>query len=604
MVLDTSHFDKTFTDKLLAELSQVAPLDEQLDGLLVHGENFQALNLLQAQYRGRVKCVYIDPPYNTAASAILYKNDYKDSCWLSLMHDRVLLSKNMMSSDGIICCAIDDEEVSVLRGLMENIFAEELGIVAVRSNPAGRKTKNRFAPAHEYALFYGKTEKSVPGALPKTEAQLRGYPNQDDKGRFVWTNLVRSGSNDRRQDSPKLFYPIFVNNKNGFRIPTMVWDENKRAWVTKESEEKTETVILPIRTVGDEGNWHRGWKRLVAEPSEYRIRRAKSGKVLVEFKKRMDENSLPKTWWEEGKYSSANGTLQLKHVLGDNEFNFPKSVGLVEDCIRSAASGNTDACILDYFAGSGTTAHAVLNLNRADKGKRKYILLELGHHFDTVLLPRIKKIVYASEWKNGAPKNPNKPKGVSQLVKYIRLESYEDTLDSLTMTPRDDLLAKAELDQINEEYQLRYALGAESENNAALLGGDFTDPFNCTLSVVRDGARRDVRVDLVETFNFLLGMRVARRNQLGDVLALSGRDGGGESVLVLWRNLTKTNAKQLDKWFNEHRALFAENELTRIYTNGDHTLNALKQSNDYWGAQTIEPLFRELMFAETNNAGA
>ena len=159
LVLDTRHFSRDFVNKLLAALSATGPLEEQTDGVLIHGENFQALNLLQTRYRGRVQCVYIDPPYNTDASAILYKNGYKDSSWLSLMENRLSLAQSALKDDGVICVAIDDEEVSKLRAIMTQNFHAELGVVAVRSNPAGRKTKGRFAPAHEYALFYGKTDK-------------------------------------------------------------------------------------------------------------------------------------------------------------------------------------------------------------------------------------------------------------------------------------------------------------------------------------------------------------------------------------------------------------------------------------------------------------
>ena len=140
--------------------------------------------------------------------------------------------------------------------------------------------------------------------------------------------------------------------------------------------------------------------------------------------------------------------------------------------------------ILDYFAGSGTTGHAVINLNREDGGNRKYILVEIGHHFETVLLPRMKKVTYSKEWKDGKPKNRE---GISQLFKYIRLESYEDTLDSLTVNPNNDLVAQAENKQFTEDYQLRYALGEETAENASLARQRFYRPVQlqpCRLCVM------------------------------------------------------------------------------------------------------------------------
>ena len=224
LVVDTCHFDGDFTDRLLAALSDAGPLDEQMDGLLVHGENFQALNLLQARYKGQVASVYADPPYNTASSSILYKNDLKDSSWLSLMHDRLLLAKAFLSTDGILCCAIDDEEVWRLRALMRSVFDKEVGVAPVRSTPIGRTSVGKLSPTHEYALFYGGEEAS-PGPLIKTEKQMQRYPLSDEYGRYAWRNLLRTGTNDRRADRPKLYYPIFVGDDDTLRVPKMEWDE-------------------------------------------------------------------------------------------------------------------------------------------------------------------------------------------------------------------------------------------------------------------------------------------------------------------------------------------------------------------------------------------
>ena len=136
----------------------------------------------------------------------------------------------------------------------------------------------------------------------------------------------------------------------------------------------------------------------------------------------MDPSSVPKTWWGDSKYASSNhGAKVLKNLFVDNPLDFPKSVALVEDCIRASRGGEQGAQIIDYFAGSGTTGHAVINLNREDNGRRKYVLVEVGRHFDTVLLPRIKKVVHSPDWKEGQPVSRN---GSTQCFKYIRLESY------------------------------------------------------------------------------------------------------------------------------------------------------------------------------------
>ena len=153
---------------------------------------------------------------------------------------------------------------------------------------------------------------------------------------------------------------------------------------------------------------------------------------------------------------------------------------------------------------------------------------------------------------------------------------------------------------IAEDYQLRYALGVETAGSACLLGKAFADPFAYTLSVVRDGVRREVQVDLPETFNYLIGLRVASRRRIDGVLAITGTDPEGRNCLILWRNLDETDHAALDAYFDRNRERFVE-PLDVIYANGDHTLNAMQQPGENWTAKTIEPIFRELMFGETSD---
>ena len=602
LVLDTRHFDRDFKDRLLVALSEAGSLEEQTAGLLIHGENFQALSLLRTRYGRQVQCVYIDPPYNTDSSPIMYKNNLKNSSWLSLMDNRLRITKEILRNDGILCSAIDDEEVNDLRFLLEQIFDKEIGVAPVRSTPVGRTSRGKLSPTHEYALFYGR-DNSSPGSLKKTEKEMQRYPYSDGHRRYAWRNLVRTGTNDLRSDRPKLFYPIFVGEDDNIRVPKMEWDEQNMEYKILESPRHNEVIVLPIREQDGrkvEKNWERGWERVSREsrqPGEYRIRRevSESGEsqINIDFIQPMDPSSVPKTWWGESKYASSNhGAMILKELFGENPFDFPKSVALVEDCIRASGGGEEATGVLDFFGGSGTTGHAVVNLNREDHGERKYILVEMGDHFDTVMLPRLKKVVYAPDWKGGKP--VSRDEGVSQLIRYVRLESYEDTLDGLVATPpKGDLLAENDPAMV-EDYRLRYALDAETAGSPCLMGRDFRDPFAYTLSVVRDGVRREVPVDLPETFNLLLGLRVESRRRFDGVLAIAGKDPQGQNCLILWRNLDETGDEALNRWFRRHRKAFPALDL--IYVNGDHTLNAVRSEGDAWRATAIEPLFRELMF--------
>ena len=306
----------------------------------------------------------------------------------------------------------------------------------------------------------------------------------------------------------------------------------------------------------------------------------------------MDTSSVPKTWWGESKYASSNhGSKILKDLFVDNPFDFPKSVPLVEDCIRASGGGVHGAQVVDFFAGSGTTAHAVINLNREDNGGRKYVLVEMGDHFDSVLLPRIKKVVHSPDWRNGKPISRD---GTSGFFQYIRLESYEDTMDSLELAPPAGSLLEQN-PALAEDYRLRYALGVETAGSASLLGSNFVNPFAYTLSVVRDGARQAESADLPETFNYLIGLRVASRRRIDGVLATTGVDTENQQCLILWRNLEETDHRALEAWFARNRPKFPE-ALDLVYVNGDQTLNAIKQPGETWTAETIEPKFRELMF--------
>ena len=383
-------------------------------------------------------------------------------------------------------------------------------------------------------------------------------------------------------------------------MPRVEWNDQRSEYDVLEEPRENETVVWPVKTQKGqtvEKNWERGWERVSREACGYRVQRFDAGSedenFSIHFIQRMDVSSVPKTWWGDSKYASSNhGARVLKNLFLESPFDFPKAVPLVEDCVRASGGGEGNANILDFFAGSGTTGHAVVNLNREDGGRRRFVLVEMGDHFDTVLLPRLKKVVYSPDWKDGKPVSR---KGISQFFRTLRIESYEDTMDSLTVVPRNE----GELGlhpELVEDYRLRYALSAETNGSASLLGSDFEDPCAYTLSVVRDGERRETPVDLPETFNLLLGLRERSRRRLEGVLAVEGVDAEGLRCLILWRNRRETDNRALDAWFVKHRDGFGP--FDRVYANGDHTLNAVAEDEAAWQALPLEPTFRQLMFEE------
>lgn len=494
--IDTKHFK----DVELEILGLFDKLDASLDGWLIKSENYQALNTLLPKFLERVPVIYIDPPYNTDASAIIYANNYKDSSWLTLMENRINLAKSFLTSDGVLSVAIDDEEALNLRFLLTTFFPEELGIIAVRSNPAGRKTKGKFSPAHEYAMFYGKSEESSPMHLHVTEKRLARFPKKDEIGNFAWANFIRSGSNDKREDRPKLFYPIFVSNDDEIRIPQLRWDSQSQSYILLEQARDNEAVVYPIVKQLNtlvEKNWQRGHIRVANELGDYRIRRSVNGEISIDFKTYLDEQSLPTTWWDNREYASANyGAAELKALFGKKTFDFSKSVRLVKDCITVSGGRFKSAIILDFFAGSGTTAQAVINLNREDGGRRKYILVEMDEHFDTVILPRIKKVAFSDKWKDGKAQGGGK--GISHFCKYCQLEQYEDAL-------RRTKHADADLfDDPNKDPYHQYVFLRDLKMLGALEVDTKKNKVKVDLNKVYDG------IDIPETLSNLAGKWIKR----------------------------------------------------------------------------------------------
>jgi len=414
-------------------------LDDELDGWLIHSENYQALNTLLPKFRGRVNCVYIDPPFNTAASEIIYSNNYKHSSWLSLVDDRIGRTLGFMADEAILCAAIDDFELPALNTILSINFGEEhhLSTVAIRNNPHGRAMAAGFSQNHEYALFYSKTKQAIVGRLPRDDEKQARYPEHDEFGNFAWMNLRKTGAGSDRKDRPKLYYPIYISRNGTLRIPSLEWSEKQECWIPLSEPKKDETVVYPLDETGRERVWNLGWERAQKEGGKNLEAKNANGEWQVYRKYRPhEEGALPNTWWDDAKYSATeSGTRVIKDLFGEREvFSYPKSIFLVEDCLR-ASNCAKDTLVLDFFAGSGTTAHAVINLNRQDGGRRKYILVEMADYFDTVLLPRIKKVVFSDQWKDGkaqpsssSPLKRGAGGGISHFLKYFDLEQYEDVL--------------------------------------------------------------------------------------------------------------------------------------------------------------------------------
>ena len=351
LVVDTRHFDADLTARLLEAISDV---EEQTDGVLFHSENFQGLSLMQQRYREQVKCVYIDPPFNTEATQILYKNDYRHSSWLSLIGGRLQEALPLMNDEGIICVAIDDFELSGLMQCLAIVFGEDkrLATVLVRSNPHGRAMAAGFSSNHEYALFYAKTERAVVGRLPRDERRNARYPQSDENGAFTWMNFRKTGAGSGRQDRPKLFYPVFISKDGVVRVPTMKWQGARQEWMPEEQPSPGEVAVFPLDSGASQRVWNMGWERAQREAKTNLTAKLVNGQWQVYRKYHANqEGALPGTWWDDAKYSATeSGTRVVKDILGEREiFSYPKSISLVEDSLR-ACNCTQESCVIDFFA--------------------------------------------------------------------------------------------------------------------------------------------------------------------------------------------------------------------------------------------------------------
>jgi adenine-specific DNA-methyltransferase len=312
LVLDTKFFGREFKNRFLASFEN---LDEQTDGLLIESENFHALNLIQERYREQIRCIYIDPPYNTGPSEIIYKNTYKHSSWASLISNRVRFARSLKKSKGVMAVAIDDNELVNLWKLLEAEFPDhDVTPVVVVHNPRGNITNN-FAKVHEYALFL--TEKWSSSILRTIEesGSLR--------------KMRRWGENSRRTDRPTMFYPIYVKDEQITRIGDRP-DDSFHPTGKNVKLETGETEIWPIDQDGVERRWNFGLDSI--HQNLDRIVVSGTDGLLDLFVSA--EKSVPKTVWSGGEFDAGKyGNNLLISIIGQKLFSFPKSINNVAKCL-------------------------------------------------------------------------------------------------------------------------------------------------------------------------------------------------------------------------------------------------------------------------------
>lgn len=595
LVLDTKFFSAEFKHKLVGSMEKV---DEECNGLLINSENFQALELLQDKYRETVRGMYYDPPYNTKSNEFIYKDSFRHSSWMSMMENRLALSSNLLNKYGAIMVSCDENENTNLKTVLNDVFSEENFLTDIIWQGGGKNDQKYFSISHEYIqlflknkLFMDSTDirwlerkENIDLIYATFEKIKKQYPNDmkmQEKALKDWYKSLPDGEPAKRQkhfnrvEARGIFFPDNISKpENGYYYD----------------------VIHPV--TGKPCKKPKGGWRFVEETMKQQL-----ADNRVFFGK--DETTVPcrKSFLKETEYESPStviyldnrvSTTLIKNLFNNKKvFNNPKYYLLIGRLLRLI--GDTESMFMDAFAGSGTTGHAVIYLNREDKGNRKYILCEMAEYFNSVTKPRIEKVIYSEDWKDGKPVSR---KGISQCFKYIRLEQYEDTLNNLQPKNQrldfDNLNGKGDFE---ETYFLRYMLDTETKGDLFNLEW-FKNPFAMSIKTTKDNELVDTHVDMVETFNYLIGLNVEtlRYPKDGYCVVEGTTHTGNERTLVIWRNCNKVSNEDLNEFFRKQAYCTTDSEFDKIYVNGDNTLPNIKTDEEHWKVVLIEEEFKKRMF--------
>lgn len=388
---NTKRYEKGKSEKCTklnrdAELNKKRRLAEDTitDNLIIKGNNLLALHSLKKEFAGKVKLIYIDPPYNTrnpTADTFIYNNNFKDSTWLTFMRNRLEIGKKLLSKDGCLIIAIDENEHSYLGVLLHELFDTEYEIhnITIVHNPRGVQGTN-FSYTNESAYF----------VIPKGKKSIVDRKIAPDE--IEWRNLRDNGGESLRTDAKNCFYPIIVKNEKIVGFGEVLLDDRKHP---KQEEKKDGySYIYPIDIQGIERKWRYARQTVEGIKDLLRVKKVKNH-LEIELGKNF---GTFRTVWQDARYDANEyGKKLINDLVPNCPFSFPKSLWNVYDCLYSVVGKDKEAIILDFFGGSGTTAHAVEELNKNDNGKRQFILCEQMDYINTVTVPRVAEVQKRNE---------------------------------------------------------------------------------------------------------------------------------------------------------------------------------------------------------------
>ena len=554
LVLDTKFFSLQFKHKLLADIEG---LDEQTNGLLIKSENLQAINLLTRTFSSNVRGCYIDPPFNLGENAdYLYRVDYKDSTWLTLLYDRVLGIKKLLMDDGSIFVRCSHDGNMILRQLLNQTYGQDNyrnEIVLRRAEETKGDLNKQFGTIKSITVNYDNLYWY--SKYPNSRFSKIIKPISAEKSDAHWHSFWKA------LDRPTMRYEILgidLSNHYG----QWMWEKN-RAFAAVKNYEIYQEQFEP-KGISLEDYW------------------VQTGKSLEFVKRDGDKIGSIKYWIPPRTETMADTNwLDIKGYANKWGFKTENSEGVLKRVIDSLSE--KDDYIIDCFLGSGTTAAVALKL------QRKFIGIDMGDHISKIAYPRLKYVLNGE--KSGISNSCTYRGG--GCFKYIRLEQYEDTLNNLEV---NDGFGKPD----NESYVLRYMLDTETRDSL-INTKDFVRPFDYTIKTTRDNELVDTPVDLVDTFNYLIGLHVDSIHWHKDdnICVVEGTTHiEKEHALVIWRNQDVIKNDDLNDFFRKQDYSTLDREFDVIYVNGDNTLPNLKSDEEHWKVRLIEQELMKRMFGE------
>ena len=572
LVLDTAFFDDKFKHQLVKSMENI---DEQTNGLLINSENFQALQLLQEKYINSIGAVITDPPYNTGDDDFLYKDNYLDSSWITMMNDRMAILYHLMKDESWCSFNINDIELFNLMKLADRYdWSSKTNITVKMSHLSGMKMSHidkKIPKIMESILVFSKGNEYVLNPIYEPCSWDEAFERYTSWVDFNDSNTPEDWRRTTVREAAQRYH-VDSGNKESFD-----------AFRLKHANQIFRTAVNDT---------------LLSFPRDNKFHAIKSANGLEKLVYNREEVLFSSTYLREidGQKVPAQPKGDMWTDIGINNVhneggvqlpNGKKPVKLFERLIKMLS--NNGDIILDPFAGSATIVHAAINTN----GNNKYIAIQSDcSYFNEKTKRRAENVVYSSEWKLDKPVSRQ---GISQCFKYIRLEQYEDTLNNLEIKKQQLELQPKEF---QESYMLSYLLDTETRDSLLNLKW-FENPFEMTLKTTKDNELVETKVDMVETFNYLIGLNVETEDWYQDdnICVVQGKSHRvGLKTLVIWRNCKEVNNDQLCEFLGRRAFRTRDTEFDLIYVNGDNTLPNLRRDEEHWKVVLTEEEFAIRMF--------